>query len=69
MILPKLPRGIERDDTEHGKIYYTRAQMMAYGQECADIAMGIVARKDDPSDARNYSKAVDDLFQKFGMTK
>jgi isocitrate lyase len=35
MSVPKLPQGVERDDTEHGRLYYTRAQMLAYGIECA----------------------------------
>lgn len=32
----ELPPGIERDQTEHGKLYYTRRQMIEYGQRCAD---------------------------------
>jgi len=36
MNLPKLPPGIERDETQHGRWYFTLAQMRAYGQECFD---------------------------------
>lgn len=30
--IPMLPKGIERDETEHGKIYYTRKQMIEFAQ-------------------------------------
>lgn len=68
-----LPRGIERDDTEHGKLYYTRAQMLAYGLACAAYEMAKV----DASRVKNnasgqpqkgaYSSALEDVFNKFGM--
>lgn len=36
MTTTPLPLGIERDQTEHGKLYYSRRQMIEYGQRCAD---------------------------------
>jgi hypothetical protein len=36
MITTQLPPGVERDQTEHGKLYFTRRQMVEYGQRCAD---------------------------------
>jgi len=36
MITTPLPPGIDRDQTEHGKLYYTRRQMIEFGQRCAD---------------------------------
>jgi len=38
MKLPLLPEGIYRDDTQHGKLYFTLAQIRSYGQECAEEA-------------------------------
>ena len=35
--LPSLPKGIYRDDTAHDKLYYTRAQMLAYGELCSGV--------------------------------
>ena len=59
---PKLPQGISRDDTEHGRLYYTRAQMLAYGIECAKHAASQVKPV-------HQSKAVEDLYKIFGFTK
>lgn len=66
MNMPPLPRAIERDETEHGKLYYTRAQVLAYGEACVDANK---KEKDALSAAMNgsYSKAVDDIMGKFGM--
>lgn len=62
MTEPALPKGIERDDTEHGKLYWTRAQMLAYGAECAKHAASQVKPV-------HQSKAVDDLSKIFGFKK
>ncbi|MBV5298386.1 MAG: hypothetical protein JZU64_09735 [Rhodoferax sp.] len=31
---PPLPPGIDRDETQHGKLYFTRRQLVEYGQRC-----------------------------------
>lgn len=56
--LPKLPRGISRDETEHGRIYYTRAQMMAYGRECYDYEPPY----EQPKHSAGSGDVVDDLM-------
>ncbi|MFZ4622931.1 MAG: hypothetical protein ACOYNF_01730 [Rhodoferax sp.] len=32
--LPLPPAGIYRDQTEHGKIYFSRRHLIAYGEKC-----------------------------------
>jgi hypothetical protein len=36
MIFPPRPKGFERDDTEHGKLYYTGEQLRKYGLRCVE---------------------------------
>ena len=36
MIFPKPPAGVERDDTKHGTLYYTRDQLKKYGLQCVE---------------------------------
>ncbi len=36
---PPLPPGLERDQTHHGRWYFTLAQMREYGQKCAEDAI------------------------------
>lgn len=63
-----LPKGIERDDTVHGRLYYTRAQMLAYGLDCVDAAVRqIQAARQPESKPGARSAAVDDLLSKMGM--
>lgn len=37
--LPMPPAGIDRDQTEHGKIYFTRRQLIAYGEKCFEAGL------------------------------
>ena len=39
MTLPPLPTGLERDQTQHGRVYYTMRQMREYGIRCAESAV------------------------------
>jgi hypothetical protein len=57
--LPPPPKGIERDETEHGKLYYTRKQMIDFATR---------AMEHEPEYPRN-SKAVDDFAKVFGFKK
>lgn len=36
MIFPPRPKGIERDDTEHGRLYYTAEDLRRYGLQCVE---------------------------------
>lgn len=36
MIFPSMPKGVERDDTVHGKLYYTRDDMRRFGLQCVE---------------------------------
>jgi len=66
-----LPRGIERDETVHGRLYYTRAQLMAFGQARVDEALqnerGASRTRSSPHGAAPRSAAVDDLMSKMGV--
>jgi hypothetical protein len=65
----QLPKGIERDDTVHGKLYYTRAQMIHYAKQCVEKALN--GELDEPptkTDSKVDSK-VEELMNIFGMKK
>ena len=57
--LPPLPRGIDRDATIHGRIYFTRQQMQDYGRACADAVLTAPTEKQD-------SDLFDRLFRPHG---
>ena len=65
--LPALPAGLERDQTEHGRIYYTRAQLKAYGHACA-TAMLIAQAKPHPPQGAASDADLAGLKKMFGMT-
>ncbi len=67
MTAPKLPPGISRDETVHGKLYYTRAQMIEYGRLCAEEAMKSIDASRMKNNASGQSKTVNDLMGIFGM--
>lgn len=56
-----LPRAITRDETEHGKLYYTRQQLIDYGKRCVEDA---TAPKQ--SDDSGFPEAFSELFGRFG---
>jgi hypothetical protein len=62
-----LPKGIERDDTVHNRLYYTKAQMLLYGQAREDAAILAMAppKPGAPTGAR--PNAVDELLGRMGM--
>lgn len=62
MIFPPRPKGIERDDTEHGKLYYTGDQLRRYGLQCVEEYKR--CQKETPR-----SDVVDDLMSMMGMKK
>lgn len=61
--LPSLPAGIERDNTVQGRIYYTRAQMTAYGHACATA---VLLGQTKPYQQDNTT--VEDLRKMFGIS-
>lgn len=62
--MTQLPKGIERDDTVHGRIYYTRVQLMRYAKECVNDYITTL-RQPEPQPARG--SAVDDLMSSMGI--
>lgn len=74
MIFPPRPKAIERDQTEHGKLYYTGDQLRKYGLQCVeeykrcnpDTKTGNVnpLRRSTPS-----CDVVNDLMGMMGMKK
>lgn len=63
-----LPRGIERDDTVHGRLYYTRAQLLQYAIDYADQERQAEPEMPQPRQGSTpRSKAVDDLLRGMGM--
>ena len=58
MTFPPLPQGIERDQTVHGKLYYTRDQMRKYAMDVLNYTVKIV-----PDKAPNSPPGLDALFK------
>ena len=58
-----LPRAITRDETEHGKLYYTRQQLIEYGRRCAEEATMPAPKHSDDS---GFPEALGELFGRFG---
>ena len=74
MIFPPRPKGIERDDTEHGRLYYSSKDLMRYGLQC--VAEYKRCNPDRSTESINPLRggaplpdSVNDLFTKFGFTK
>jgi len=67
MKLPLLPEGIYRDDTQHGKLYFTLAQIRAYGQECAEDAIREIDRARAKHNGQKPDDTVDFLRGMMGM--
>ena len=63
MIFPPRPKGIERDDTEHGKLYYTADDLKRYGLQCVEE----YKRCQRKETATPRSDVVDELMRGFGM--
>lgn len=60
--IPMLPKGIERDETEHGKIYYTRKQMIEFAQAAINSHKEVIGGTKTPD-----GPAVSDLMRMMGM--
>lgn len=58
-----LPRAITRDETEHGKLYYTRQQLIEYGNRRAKEAETPEPKHSDDS---GFPEAFSELFGRFG---
>ena len=43
MNLPELPKPVEHSDDVWNILYYTKTQMQAYGQQCAQHALALAA--------------------------
>jgi len=75
MNAPLLPKGNSRDDTQHGQLYFTLAQMREYGQACAEFALTEIDKSrmqhnaSGQSPKGSYGSAVDELLSKMGMGK
>jgi len=67
MKLPLLPEGIYRDDTQHGKLYFTLAQIRSYGQECFDAGRQSTTIAGRAESKTPTSTDVDWLMSKMGM--
>ncbi len=65
--LPLLPEGICRDDTQHGKLYFTLSQIRAYGQECFDDGRKSTAIAGRSESKTPTSTDIDRLMSKMGM--
>ncbi len=64
--LPLPPAGIDRDQTEHGKIYFSRRHLIAYGEKCFEAgraSLPIAGTK--PS----YRETVECVREFMGMKK
>ena len=63
MTPPTLPKGITRDDTQHGRMYYTLQQMRDYGRACAAAHMAQIdaARMRHNSSGQN-PEVINELF-------
>ena len=62
-----LPRGIERDDTQHGKLYYTKAMLLAYGDKRASAAMAKIDASRMKNNTSGQAMETEDLMRCFGM--
>lgn len=65
MIFPPRPKGIERDDTEHGRLYYTADDLKRYGLQCVEE----YKRCNPQKTATPQCDVVDDLMSMMGMKK
>jgi len=65
--LPLPPEGIYRDDTQHGKLYFTLAQIRSYGQECAEDAIREIDRARAKHNGQKPDDTVDFLRGMMGM--
>jgi len=66
MTLPPLPTGLERDQTQHGRVYYTMRQMREYGQKCADAERSRI-ESDEYTSPIKQDDTVDFLRGMMGM--
>lgn len=73
MIFPPRPKGIERDDTVHNKLYYTSEDLRRYGLQCVEEYKrcnpdGDKCERVNPlKSATPMPDVVRDLFGKMGM--
>lgn len=67
MIFPPRPKGIERDDTEHGRLYYTSDDLRRYGLQCVEEYKRCnPERSNTQKTATPRCDVVDDLMSMFG---
>ena len=69
MNLHPLPECICRDDTQHGKLYFTLEQIREYGKECFDAGMQSTTIAGRAESKIPTSPDVDWLMSKMGMKK
>lgn len=69
MIFPPRPKGIERDDTEHGRLYYSAEDLRRYGLQCVEEYKRCNTERSNPQKAAPRCDVVDDLMSMMGMKK
>lgn len=71
MIFPPRPKGIERDQTTHGRLYYTSDDLKRYGLQCVEEYKRCMVERANQAafgeDVGKLSKAFSDLFSKMGV--
>lgn len=68
MNFPPRPKGIERDDTEHGRLYYTADDLRRYGLQCVEEYKRCnPERANQPKTATPRCDVVDDLMAMMGV--
>lgn len=72
MIFPPRPKGIERDQTAHGRLYYTSEDLRRYGLQCVEEYKRCNPERSKESvnplsQRSSMSDAVNDLFSKMGV--
>ena len=71
MNFPPRPKGIERDDTEHGRLYYTADDLKRYGLQCVEEYKRCNTERTESvnplKSVTPRSGVVDDLMSMMGM--
>ena len=68
--MTQLPKGVERDDTVHGRRYYSKAELMDDARRyAADQQARRPAHAPRPEPASSGSEVVDDLMGMMGLRR
>ena len=69
MNLPPMPPGIDRDETQHGKLYFTRKQMVEYARRCIDADRADRIQSNSATFDANEDGGLDFFRDIMGMNK